>query len=331
MIPCEDVVFDQVTQHVNLRHEELNMTRLVLAATNDGLLTLALDGEVVSTAFAGQEVVSVAADGEWWFAAVTEGGVSRRRAAGEDGWEHLGLEDAHVWVVAPGRAGTALAGVEPAALWELGADGPVELAGLRSVEGYADWYSPWGPADLSAIAVDGARVVVGVEQGGVAVSNDGGVTWAARNEGLHDDVHAVAIDGSCLYATTGLGFYRSFDEGNTWAWECDGLDRGYTQALAHSGSTLLVSVASGPPPLWDEGGPDAAVFRASVGERPLQWELAVDGLSGNIGRGALAASDGIVVAGTTGGELIVGSEDGTGLQVVQRDLPPIAAVALADG
>lgn len=307
------------------------MTQLALTATHDGLLTLTPEGELVSTELAGQEVVSVAAANGWRFAAVAGSGVSRRRAGATGEWERLGLEGIHVWVVAAGQDGSVFAGVEPAALWELGADRPVELVGLRSVEGHADWYSPWGPADLSTVVVDGAHIVVGVEQGGVSVSSDRGVTWDGRNEGLCDDVHAVAVDGRCLYATTGLGFYRSLDEGKSWTWECDGLDRGYTQALVVSGSTLLVSSASGPPPMWESGGPEAAIFRASAGEHPLRWEVAIDGFSGNIERQSLAASDGVVVAGTTAGELIVDDGGGTGFRVVREDLPPIVAVALTDG
>ncbi len=304
------------------------MPRLVLAATNDGLLTLSPDGEIVSKEFAGKYVVSAAADSGWWFAAVEGGGVWRCKAVGTGTWEYLGLGDDQVWVVAPGRNGSVFAGVEPAALWEVDPEGPVELVGLQSVEGYEDWYSPWGPADLSTIAVDGGRVVVGVEQGGVAVSTDHGLSWEARNEGLCDDVHAVAVEGACLYVTTGMGFYRSSDEGRSWEWECDGLDRGYTQGVAVSGSTLLVSCASGPPPMWEKGGPEAAIFRASIDEHPLKWVVASDEFAGNVERQALAAGDGIAVAGTTEGEFIVGNGDGTGFRVVREDLPPVVAVTL---
>lgn len=310
------------------------MTRLVLLATGEGLLVLGPDGEIMSTEFPGQETASVAAGGGWCYAAVTDAGVYRRAAGAVGEWEHVGLSALDVWVVAVGDDGTAYAGLEPAALWRFGADGAdgaVELAGLASVEGHDDWHSPWGPADLSTVVVEGDRLVVGVEVGGVAVSSDRGASWEARNDGLYEDVHAVAVDGPCLYATTGMGFYRSLDEGQSWAWESDGLDRGYTQGLAICGATLLVASASGPPPLWEADGADAAIFRASVEDQPLRWTVAFEEFSGNVERQALAAAGDLVVAGTSDGELIVGGAGGTDLRVLRADLPPITGVALLEG
>jgi hypothetical protein len=307
------------------------MTRLVLLATGEGLLVLDPDGEIMSTEFPGQETVSVAAGGGRCYVAVTNAGVYRRAAGAVGDWEHVGLTGLDVWVVAAGDDGTAYAGLEPAALWRLGPNGAVELAGLASVEGHDDWHSPWGPADLSAVVVDGARLVVGVEVGGVAVSSDGGANWEARNDGLYEDVHAVAADGPCLYATTGMGFYRSLDEGKSWAWESDGLDRGYTQGLSISGATLLVASASGPPPLWEDDGAEAAIFRASAGDQPLSWTVAFEEFSGNVERQALAAVGDFVVAGTSDGELLVGGAGGTDLRVLRADLPPITGVALFEG
>lgn len=307
------------------------MSATILLATGDGLVSLDGDGATLAHDLAGRSVSSVAAADGRVHVALGQGGVHRR---GPDGWELLGLEGAEVWVVAAGPGGVVYAGLEPAALWRLGDGPPVELSGLDAVEGHESWHSPWGPADLPTIVVDGPRLVVGVEVGGVAMSHDGGATWEARNEGLYEDVHHVVADGPRLWATTGMGCYASADEGRSWTWASEGLDRGYTQGLALAGgSRVVVSAASGPPPMWEEGGPEAALFAAEAspggdGATP-RFEIVAEGFAGNVERQGLAASGDLVVAGTGAGELLVSRDGARTFERVRSDLPPVTAVALA--
>lgn len=305
-----------------------------LLATTDGVVLADPDGRVRSRALAGVDVVAVAAGPEEWVVATRHDGMLRRPVGGPDAgadWEPVGSPPHTIWTVALGRGGRVYAGVEPAALWCRDARGWRELTALASVDGASEWQSPWGAADLCSIAVeprlDGSdRIVVGVEVGGVAVSDDGGEHFHACNDGLYDDVHRVVLQGTEWYATTGMGVHRSLDDAHTWSWEHDGIDRGYTQGLAICDGFVLVAASSGPPPLWERDGPEAAVFRSSCTARPLAWEMVLDGFEGNVERQALAASAGTAAAGTTAGELF--TSDDTGVSWTMSDIgAPILAVA----
>jgi hypothetical protein len=296
-------------------------------ATRAGLVQVDESGRTNDVNFEGSEVVSVAARGDVVAIAVSGGGVWLR-AGGR--WCDLGLEDAIVWTVALAGPDEIYAGVEPAALWRLGSDEPRELLGLRSVAGHEDWHSPWGPADLSSIVADGDRLFVGIEIGGVAVSHDRGVTWEARNNGLFDDVHVVLADGPLLYATTGMGCFLSHDEGRQWAWASDGIEHGYTLGLAWTDDAVVLGAASGPPSLWEAGGPEAAIYRSSSRSSAAQWEQVFDEFAGAVERSCLQARGALVVAGTTAGELLVSRDGGRTFSMERSDLGSINSVAISE-
>jgi hypothetical protein len=300
---------------------------VVHLATSVGLLQVDDAGATRGIELDGREVVAVAARDDVVAAAVSGGGVWLRT---HGVWRNLGLEDATVWTVALGDDDEVYAGVEPAAVWRLGNGNPHELSGLTEIDGHDDWHSPWGAADLSTIVVDGDRLVVGVEIGGIAVSHDRGATWEARNDGLFDDVHVVVAVDETLYATTGMGCFLSPDEGRHWTWASDGIDRGYTLGLARAGDALFVGAASGPPPLWDAGGPEAAIFRAHAPAASLRWERVFDDFAGAVERNCLAASGDLVVAGTTAGELLLSRDAGRSFALERSDLAPVNAVAISN-
>ncbi|MCC7077216.1 MAG: hypothetical protein IT198_08835 [Acidimicrobiia bacterium] len=295
-------------------------------ATDAGLHVVDPSGQAIAEYFGGREVTSVDANHGWVAAAVTESGVQRRRWSG-DVWESLGLASSRIWAVAVGADGAVYAGLEPAALHRLGR-GPAADFDLTAVPGHDFWHSPWGPANLSSIVVDGSRIVVGVEVGGVVVSHDAGATWSDRNDGLYEDVHHLITDGDRFHATTGMGFHTSKDEGLSWVWANEGVDRGYTQGLTRCGSRLVMASSSGPPPMWESGGPEAALLVAETSDDPLQWRVAVEGFGGNVERQALQSDADLVVAATRAGELLVSSDAAETFDLVRTDLPPVTSVAL---
>jgi hypothetical protein len=300
---------------------------LVHVATSVGLLQVDDTGATRGIDLDGREVVAVDARDDVVAAAVSGGGVWLQA---HGAWRNLGLEDATVWTVALGDDHEVYVGVEPAAVWRLGNGNARELSGLTAIDGHDNWHSPWGAADLSTIVVDSDRLVVGVEIGGIAVSHDRGATWQARNEGLFDDVHVVIAADETLYATTGMGCFLSHDEGRHWTWASDGIDRGYTLGLARANDGLVVGAASGPPTLWDAGGPEAAIYRAHAGGTSLHWESVFDAFSGAVERNCLAASGDLVVAGTTAGELLLSHDGGRSFALERSDLAPVHAVAISD-
>jgi hypothetical protein len=299
---------------------------IVHLATAEGLLHVDDAGRTHGVEFEGKDVVDVDAHDNVMVTAVSGEGVWRHARGA---WSHLGLDSATLWTVALGDDHLVYAGVEPAALWSLGDGNPREITSLGAVHGHDGWYSPWGSADLSTIAVDGDRLIVGIEVGGVAVSHDRGATWEARNDGLFEDVHVVISNGQSLYATTGMGCFVSRDEGRHWMWASDGIDRGYTLGLTLVGDALVVGAASGPPPLWDAGGPEAAIFRGETDAPSLGWVTVFDDFAGAVQRRCLAAQGHLVVAGTTAGELLVSRDGARSFVRVCSDLPAIRAVAIA--
>jgi hypothetical protein len=306
----------------------VSIVPVIHLATEEGLLAIDdVDGGVVrETALGGRQVVAVAAH-RGWLAAATADGEVIRRSPGSDP-EPLGRVDEIVWAMALEDAGEVLVGLEPAGLVRLDGGGRTRLDGLDSVEGHDQWHSPWGPPDLCAIAVDGDRLVVGVEIGGVCGSQDRGRTWTSLSTGLFEDVHAVVIDGDRWWATTGMGVHHSADAGRSWRFVHGSIDRGYTQGLALGSSHIVVASSSGPPPLWSDGGPEAALFVADRQAATPEWTLTAEGFAGNVERGALAAVGGLVVAGTDAGEVLVSTDDGLTWTHAVHGLAPIRAVAI---
>lgn len=294
-------------------------------ATDAGILVVTQDGETAESGLENSKVRSVAPVGDR--IAVAADGVGVLIGSG-DSWEEAGLDGQTIWTLTS-LGNLLFAGLEPAAILRREPSGTwTELTALSLVDGYGEWHSPWGPPDLCSIVAEPGRLIVGVEVGGVAVSLDDGLNWKAVNNGLFEDVHAVAAAGETLFAATGGGLHCSRDSGENWTWEADGIDRGYTQGLAITEGHVLVSSASGPPPMWEAGGPEAAIFRASLRSEALAFEKVSEGFEGNIGRQGFAASGDLVVAGTSAGEFLVSTDSGKSFATVASALPAINAVAI---
>lgn len=306
----------------------------IFAATTAGLFVLDDRGETLGVELGEISCTDVDVNGQWLAVATADGRVLRRPAApavaDDAAWQELGSTHDQVWCVRLETDGSVLIGLEPAGIARVDSTGVHLLDSLGSVDGASDWHSPWGPADLSTIAVAGERIAVGIEVGGVAVSEDRGATWQSRSEGLYEDVHAVVMVGDTLFATTGMGAHVSFDAGRVWLSAIAGIDRGYTQGLAVTTGAVVISAASGPPPLWEAGGPEAALFRAveTSDELPV-WVIVAEGFDGNVGRHALAAAGRFVVAGTDAGELLVSTDAAQSFEHLGVELPPVNAVAVA--
>jgi photosystem II stability/assembly factor-like uncharacterized protein len=150
-----------------------------------------------------------------------------------------------------------------------------ECAGFLKIPGRERWKFPPAPhiPHVRSISFDPhspAAMYVGVEEGGVFRSRDGGRTFETLNDGIYADVHTVAVDPSDsrrVYATTGGGFYLSETAGASWRHISEGLDRTYAVPLLVQGKTgdsIVTAAAAGPPPTWSAGarGADAVLFRS---------------------------------------------------------------------
>jgi len=203
-----------------------------------------------------------------------------------------GIDYRDIWTMAvhPTRANEIYVGTLPAAVYvsDNGGRSFHELSSLRNLSDYNKWTFPPGAhvAHARSIALDARvpdEIVVGIEEGGVARSRDRGMTWedisgpasptafpkindpagiipyemGKHEEGrVYRDVHWVIRHPSrleTLYASTGIGTYRSDNDGQTWS-KCEyGLGRAYAIPMAiHPGmpERLFLGAAENGPATW---------------------------------------------------------------------------------
>jgi photosystem II stability/assembly factor-like uncharacterized protein len=211
-------------------------------------------------------------------------------------WEPSGISDREVWDVAaaPGDPLTLYAVTEPAGLFLSRDSGTswTEVAGFRSAPGFAEWcvpVTPPRPGRARTIVLDPAdplRLVVGVEVGGVVLSEDGGRTWTMNCPGGNPDLHNIVAkpdEPGVLLASTGFGridrsepmeqriagMFRSDDHGKSWRFLWKGLTPPYTRPLCiDPRRPHAVTVGSSPTAFSaakDEGGARAMLFQSVDG------------------------------------------------------------------
>jgi photosystem II stability/assembly factor-like uncharacterized protein len=236
----------------------------------------------------------------------------------------------------PRLAGRLYAGASPALLYRSDDGGETWIAceSLRKVPGYDTWTFPPPPhiPHVRSIAIDRetpGALYIGVEEGGIYRSPDGGETWESLNEGLYWDVHTVtpAVSGEDLFATTGAGFHRSHDRGGHW--QHIGLPRRYTVPFLVSRvqpGRLYTAAALGPPPSWRDG-VNAAIYRSD--DSGGEWLELHSGLPErfDVMVGALTESTNGDVYAAAGSELYASADGGDSWRLVAEGLPPVRAMA----
>jgi photosystem II stability/assembly factor-like uncharacterized protein len=317
------------------------MVRL-LAGTTDGVLCVTDVGATPAGALPATRFLSRSARAS--FALTADNALWSRGAEGEWTCVNPHAVDDEVWAFAadPRLPDRLYLGVSPAMLYRSDDGGARWTAceSVRQIPGYESWTFPPPPhvPHIRSIAPDPAvtgGLYIGVEEGGVYRSPDGGRTWLSLNEGLYWDVHTVTpTAGETLYATTGNGFYRSDDRGDRWTHYADGLDRGYTVAFAASPADpnlVFTAAAATPPPGWRNGA-NAALYRSADGGR--HWERLQDGLPDRFERmvGALVAEKDRRVAAAVGGSVLLSEDHGAHWRTLADGLPAIQALLpLGDG
>jgi photosystem II stability/assembly factor-like uncharacterized protein len=321
-------------------------TRL-LAATGDaiGVLTERDGAWAVEMALSGSGAACVALDPgapEIVYAGSREGGVSRSEDGGAS-FRDAGLGDRMIYSIAVSPAdGAVYAGCEPSMLFRSrdGGESWEELAALREIPSAPTWSFPPRPwtSHVRWIAPsphDADRLLVGIELGGVMLSEDGGETWMDHRPGAQPDCHALAwhpsVEGRA-YEAGGGGAAWSFDAGRTWRPADEGRDRNYTWALAVDPADperWYLSASIGPGAAHRGGDPKAHLYRWE-GEGP--WRLAESGLPQPLDSMpyALATANGAMYAGLVDGRVYRSTDRGDSwerLALEGEELPALVALA----
>ncbi|MDH3443307.1 MAG: hypothetical protein OEN50_05230 [Deltaproteobacteria bacterium] len=254
---------------------------------NTEILNSALESETV------REVAKDPANPNKLYAAtLTEIHVSEDGGASWQWVPSGGIDHRDIWAMAahPTRANEIYVGTLPAAVYvsENGGRSFRELTGFRKLPEYSKWTFPPPPhvAHVRCITLDARvpdEIIVGVEEGGIARSRDRGATWEdisgppsaeafpkvndpagilPYEMGKHEDgrvyrdVHLVTRHPTrldTLFASTGIGTYRTDDGGKYWE-KCQyGMGRAYAIPMACHPAVperLFLGAAENGPTSW---------------------------------------------------------------------------------
>ena len=206
-------------------------------------------------------------------------------------WMPSGLEGKEVWQVRTNGDGLLYAGTAPTGLFRSENHGATwtEIAGLARLADARGWCIPLKPPVASrarALVVDGARILAGVEVGGLARSPDAGETWSVVMPGDNPDLHMLFAhpeEPDTLFASTGYGrldgvaervegnagVFRSDDGGRSWTYAWKGITPRYSRPMCiDHRAPYGLTVASAPSAFSnyrEENGAQAMLFRSEDG------------------------------------------------------------------
>jgi photosystem II stability/assembly factor-like uncharacterized protein len=318
----------------------------LIAATGTGVARLSEDdgGWLVAagSGIAGAGCVAADATGEVVYAGGRGSGVWKSEDLGTT-WNRLAFPQPDVFSLAVSRADGALyAGCEPSALYRSRDAGATwtELQSLKRIPSAPTWSFPPRPwtSHVRWVAPsphDAARLLVGIELGGLMVSEDGGESWHDHRPGAQRDVHSLAwhpaVPGRA-YEAGGGGTAWSRDGGLMWRPADEGRDRHYAWAVAvdpDDPDVWFVSASPGPRQAHRVGQANACLYRWR-GEGP--WEALDDGLPSPLEAMpyALVAAAGRLFAGLADGTLYTSDDRGDSwrrAELIGDPLPAIVALA----
>ncbi|MCH8940514.1 MAG: hypothetical protein IIC27_05285 [Chloroflexi bacterium] len=176
----------------------------------------------------------------------------------EDGERCVWEGDARASAIGPD--GKFYVGTEPAMVFRSDDVGKTwkRLDQMDDLPTRSEWSFPPAPHEAHVRSIDflpdsEGSVLVGIEVGGVLLSDDHGDNWREMNDGVYVDVHAVRPDPSHpgrLVAVTGRGLYVTEDNGESWEHITEGLGQGYAVGVHINPSRageVLIATGQAPP------------------------------------------------------------------------------------
>jgi hypothetical protein len=202
----------------------------LLVATRVGIV--AVDGGAASVLWWG-DVRCLARVGARVYAGTDGAGVLRSDDDGAS-WRVLGVDGVRVRSLA--AAGErVVVGAQPVEV-HLSDDGGASWRALGSFPRRPYWWQPAMPPHrqgyVSALAVEGNVILVGIEAFRGFRSVDGGASWRPLRRGFSRDCHELVLAHGRAYEGAGLGPSWSMDGGASWQMLRRGLDRRYVMAIA---------------------------------------------------------------------------------------------------
>ena len=327
----------------------MSTDRFLVLATQKGICRFQISqvgslGNLEQT-LKGVALEAICRDAAGFLYAGTDRGQVYRSHDGGQGWLEVfkgfpGSRGLWSLVAHPFRPKEIYAGLEPVSLW-MSRDGGEhweELIALRKHPAAKKWhfYDPAKP-HIRAIAFDrqGERLFIGIEVGGVLVSQDVGTSFEDKSKGVDEDIHTIQVvphNPDLVFAMTGDGLFRSKDRGDHWEKLDHGLERWYMVPLAFGSAdanVLCVGAGNRPPGDWQTRGADAAIYWSEDGGD--SWKVA----SGPFPlRGMLSSivadpeNPDHLFAGTTNGVLLQSTDDGKHWNISADNLPRIEEMVI---
>ena len=282
------------------------------------------------------------------YAGTSKSGMFRSDNAGQS-WREInqGIIYKEIWsLVQHPRTGELYVGTGPASVFKSLDRGEnwIDSEQFRTMPESIDWTLPPAPhiAHVKGLAVCASdpHVVFGaVEEGWLVHSRDGGATWATLKNGTEFDSHYVVIapdNPAVILATSGDGFYRSTDGGDSFVRCTEGLDRSYfAQPVVHPArpSVVFTAASAVPPPGWRRPeGADAAFYRSD--DQRLTWRRLTGGLPAHITAAPRSIagdpeSPDVFIVGMTDGTVWITEDGGESFLRALTRLPPVTAVSVA--
>ncbi|MGA3244414.1 MAG: exo-alpha-sialidase [Bacteroidota bacterium] len=274
--------------------------------------------------------------------------------------ESSGKKVARAWCVKPGPASepnVLYAGVDPGALFKTEDSGQTwtEFESLSDHPTRKKWAPGAGGLMVHSIVphpTDPKQIFVGISAAGAFVTQDGGVTWEARNKNVLADFHPEKYPeaGQCvhhleshpstpsvLYQQNHCGVYRSDNGGKDWIDISKGLPSRFgfpIQIHPHEPDTVFVVPEEGAEFRASATGA-FAVYRST--NRGATWKKMTKGLPAkpsflHVHRQAMTHDElqpfGLYVA-TTNGQIFWSRDNGTSWKVLAENLPAIYSINAA--
>jgi photosystem II stability/assembly factor-like uncharacterized protein len=264
------------------------------------------------------------------------GGVAHTSDGGRT-WEETGeLPERDVFSLAVSAADGALyVGTEPSRLFRSrdGGDAFEELTALQKIPSRPSWSFPPRPwtSHVRWVAPSPhatGRLLVGIELGGLMLSEDGGESFSDHRPEAQPDVHALAWhphEPGRAYEAGGGGAAWSTDGGRTWERTDEGRDLRYTWGLAvdpEEPDRWYVSAAAGPREAHGGGPSRAAIYRWEGGG---PWRRIAGPLDA-MPYALVAPADGELFAGLGDGTLIRSEDRGESWDPISAEAERVLAL-----